>query len=151
MLFEKISVIYYLFMQGFIPGVLVIVYRRKGKSYEFLLVKSKVSNATTFPSGGLMLGETEKKSAERELLEETGIQIDNFTELPYRHKFTYKLPIKLKSIQKIFVAELKQKYKQVKPEESTQWVKWFNAREVDQKLTHKELKQTFLLVYKHIQ
>lgn len=150
MLTERISAIYYLITRGYIPGVLVVVYRRKGKTFQFLLVKSKVSNAVTFPSGGLMIGEEETKSTSRELLEEAGIRAKDLIELPIQHKFVYRLPIKLKSVQKIFLTEVEKSFKQEKPEKSTGWVKWFSSEEVKKKLTHKELRQTFDLVMKHI-
>jgi ADP-ribose pyrophosphatase YjhB (NUDIX family) len=146
---ERVSVIYYLLTRGYIPGVLTVVYRKTRGQLEFLLVKSKVSKAVTFPSGSLLIGEGEQQSAARELLEETGIKLANLVRIPLQHEFTYKLPIRLKSIQKIFIAEANNN-KHEKPERSTDWARWIRAKEVRRKLTHKELRQTFNLVMEYI-
>ncbi len=52
-----------------------VVFRRKSGNTEFLLVKNKKGNNWGFPKGHIEKGETEKDTAVREVLEETGVQI----------------------------------------------------------------------------
>lgn len=52
-----------------------VVFRRKSGNTEFLLVKNKKGNNWGFPKGHIEKGETEKDTAIREVLEETGVQI----------------------------------------------------------------------------
>ncbi len=52
-----------------------VVFRRKSGNTEFLLVKNKKGSNWGFPKGHIEKGETEKDTAIREVLEETGVQI----------------------------------------------------------------------------
>ncbi len=52
-----------------------VVFRRKSGNTEFLLVKNKKGSNWGFPKGHIEKGETEKDTAIREVMEETGVQI----------------------------------------------------------------------------
>ncbi len=52
-----------------------VVFRRKSGNTEFLLVKNKKGNNWGFPKGHIEKDETEKDTAVREVLEETGVRI----------------------------------------------------------------------------
>lgn len=52
-----------------------IVYRKLGEDIEFLAVKSKANGHWSFPKGHMEKGESEEKTAEREIFEETGLSV----------------------------------------------------------------------------
>ena len=53
-----------------------VVYRKLGNKIEFLAVRSKANGHWSFPKGHMERGECEEETAKREVLEETGINID---------------------------------------------------------------------------
>lgn len=52
-----------------------VIYRKSNDNVEFLGVKSKGNGDWGFPKGHVEAGETEKETAKREILEETGLNI----------------------------------------------------------------------------
>lgn len=53
-----------------------VVYRHYGDTIEFLTVRSKSFGHWGFPKGHVEEGESEQEAAKREVLEETGLDID---------------------------------------------------------------------------
>lgn len=53
----------------------VLIYRKSGEILEFLAVKSKTNGHWGLPKGRMEKDETEKETAIREVLEETGLNI----------------------------------------------------------------------------
>ena len=91
----------------------IIPFRRKGKQVEFLLLHSAmVRNPRAvweFPKGSVEEGETEHEAAERELLEETNLRIDDFIE-GFRDQVDYQYRRSGQPVSKIvvfFLAEIK--------------------------------------------
>lgn len=52
-----------------------IVYRRKGGLVQILLIKHRRGGHWAFPKGHVEAGETERQTATREVLEETGLRV----------------------------------------------------------------------------
>ena len=52
-----------------------LIYRISGEALEFLAIKSKINGHWGFPKGHMEKDETEKETAKREVLEETGLSI----------------------------------------------------------------------------
>lgn len=66
-----------------------VIYRISGEVLEFLAVKSKTNGHWGFPKGHVEKGETEKETAKREVIEETGLRITILNE--FRTEVQYKL------------------------------------------------------------
>lgn len=66
-----------------------VIYRISGEVLEFLAVKSKTNGHWGFPKGHVEKGETEKETAKREVIEETGLRITILDE--FRTEVQYKL------------------------------------------------------------
>ena len=52
-----------------------VVFRRAGAIWNVLLIRHARSRHVSFPKGHIELGESEKQTAEREILEETGLHV----------------------------------------------------------------------------
>ncbi len=60
-----------------------VIWRSAGKKHEYLLILNKKGDADGhwgFPKGHVEEGETEEQTAKREILEETGLVADTFTD-----------------------------------------------------------------------
>lgn len=66
-----------------------VIYRKSGEKLEYLSVKSKTNGYWGFPKGRIEEGESEKETAIREVLEETGLSITLMD--GFRTKVQYKL------------------------------------------------------------
>lgn len=66
-----------------------VIYRMSGEALEFLAIKSKKNGHWGFPKGHMEKGETEKETAKREVLEETGLSITIIDE--FRAEVEYKV------------------------------------------------------------
>lgn len=66
-----------------------VIYRISGEALEFLAIKSKINGHWGFPKGHMEKDETEKETAKREVLEETGLSIIILDE--FRAEIEYKL------------------------------------------------------------
>lgn len=135
-----------------VPGSMVIVYRRNRKGdNEYLLIKSRHSQAITFPSGSLGYKESYREAANRELREETGVRANTLEELPFNHSFRYKnLPLHLKSDQRVFKCLVKNLIKTKPSDSDIIWTKWFPGKQVTQNLSYPELKNMFIKAQRHI-
>lgn len=134
-----------------IPGVLIIPYKQTKTGLKYLLIKSLHSQAITFPSGTLNLTEDFKEAAERELLEETGIIAQNLRKTPIKHHFCYRnLPIKFKSIQSVYLGEIKTRFNKEILEKDILWTRWLKFEDVLKLLEYPELKSTFIKVRKYL-
>lgn len=106
-----------------------VVYRKKGKKIEFLLLKDK-NNNWTFPKGLIEDREEEKVAAQREVAEEVGLhEIILVRELPritYWYKWQDDL-IKKTVYYFLFKAVRKERPKPQK-EEGISQVKWFDPQ-----------------------
>lgn len=61
-----------------------IIYRRHHGNIELLLIKNANGGHWSFPKGHVEAGETEEETAKREIMEETGIEVEldsNFREV----------------------------------------------------------------------
>lgn len=66
-----------------------VIYRKSGEVLEFLAVKSKTNGHWGFPKGHMEKEESEKETARREVLEETGLCIALLEE--FKTKIEYQL------------------------------------------------------------
>lgn len=137
-----------------LPGSLIIVYKRSLKKKMFLLIKSKHSNAITFPSGGLKIFENFSEAAKRELLEETGLNVkeNKLILTPLKHRFRYRnLAFKIKSQQKVFVLPIISKDLLSKPQDKhIEWVRWYNFKKTLSLISYPELKTIFKKSLKYL-
>lgn len=62
----------------------IIIYKN-----TVLLVKGRTSKKYWFPGGGVNIGENIETTLKREILEETGLQINNFKFISFKEEFFY--------------------------------------------------------------
>ena len=82
-----------------------IVYRKFHGNIEILLVKHVNSGHWSFPKGHVELGETEVETAQREILEETGIEV--IIDSSFRETVTYSPKKGTQNIVVYFLAKAK--------------------------------------------
>ncbi len=124
-------------------AILAIVYRNPD---SFLIVKTKGNNVV-FVTGGIDKGETEKEAVIREILEESGIDIqrEQIKKLPFTNKFTYKQGF-LKGIsskQNVYLIKVNEDVKVCSKTSDVVWVKWMTKDEVKKSLTFDHIKKIF--------
>ena len=81
----------------------IILWTKKDGIPKFLLIENKDSGHIGFPKGHIEFGESERETAEREVLEETGICVsisENF-----RTEYTYNIEDRIKKRAVYFIAE----------------------------------------------
>lgn len=92
-----------------------IVYRVINGDIRFLLIKNKRSAHWGFPKGHVEKGETPQQTAERELLEETGLKIEIVPE--FESKSEYMIQSKVEKCVTIFLAKTAQTTTTIQQEE----------------------------------
>lgn len=68
-----------------------VVYKKENNEYYFLIVKHKYGTHYSFPKGHIEQGETKEETAIREVLEETGININLNKEYYDTTKYSFKI------------------------------------------------------------
>ena len=79
-----------------------VVFRKINDEYRFLLIKNRRSNHWGFPKGHMERGETQAETAAREVLEETGVHINIYSDFNYES--CYKIGSKIEKRVDVFLA-----------------------------------------------
>ncbi|MCL1880672.1 MAG: NUDIX domain-containing protein [Oscillospiraceae bacterium] len=99
-----------------------VVYRKYHGNTEVLLVKHVKSEYWSFPKGRIEEGETEKQTAIREILEETGLDV--FVDTGFRETVTYNLRRDTKKTVVYFVAKIKKNKKLIPQTGEISEIRW---------------------------
>jgi bis(5'-nucleosidyl)-tetraphosphatase len=124
-----------------------VVFIRKEKQIEFLIIQQNVNIYWGYPKGHVIEGESEEETAQREVKEETGLEIE--IQPRFRHRIEYKpRPDIIKEVI-FFLGEAKNKNVIVDKSEiqSYQWVTFQEGRE---KVTHDVSKALLEEAYRQI-
>ncbi len=112
-----------------------LVFRQLGETIEFLLIRHRKGGHWSFPKGHVELGETEKETALREVLEETGLSVSILPN--FREKVSYSPKSGVYKDVIYFLAIAGQNDKIVLQVEEVSDARWVNSDNLSDKLTHK--------------
>ena len=110
-----------------------VVFREDGRERRFLLIRNKRSAHWGFPKGHIEPGESNEQTAKREVLEETGIEIDILPDFVRRSEYTIQGRIE-KSVM-IFLAKT-QMTEIHRQEEEIEECGWFTYSDAMQTLNY---------------
>ena len=110
-----------------------VIFYGKKSSRKVLLIKNKRSKNWSFPKGHIELRETEKETAQREVLEETGLCVKILE--GFREVVSYWLSMKIKKTVILFAAESETEKVNIQQEEIKNF-KWALYEEALKSLKH---------------
>ena len=104
-----------------------VVFRRINDEYRFLLIKNRRSNHWGFPKGHMEKGETQEQTAMREVLEETGVHINIYSDFSYESR--YKIGAKIEKRVDVFLASTEDTQTGIQREEIEDyiWLRYTDA------------------------
>ncbi len=124
-----------------------VVYYLKDKEPVFLLIKHKNGSHWDFPKGHVEKGESEQETAQREIFEETGLEVDIDKEFRETVKYSPKKEVEKEVV--FFIAKAKTSEVKTQPVEieSFDWLKFNDAT---RKLTFESATNIIKKAYRHI-
>lgn len=107
-----------------------VVFRRVASGVQYLLIKNKRSENWGFPKGHIEQGETERQTATREVLEETGLHINILPE--FSAKSEYSIQGRVEKFVTIFLATSEDTALKIQEEEIDDyaWADYVNALKI---------------------
>ncbi|MBN4049304.1 NUDIX domain-containing protein, partial [bacterium AH-315-N14] len=120
-----------------------VIYRKLGEGFEFLAVKSKANGHWSFPKGHMEKDESEKETARREVLEETGLSIILLDE--FRTKIEYQLTESALKEVIFFIGITSEQSVNIQQEEIEEF-RWLNYKEMLDLLTFENSKKILIEV-----
>ena len=121
-----------------------VIFRKHQDTYQFVLVQQRHGLHFGFPKGHVEKNESEKMTAEREVKEETGLDVEIFDHLKAKTRYSPKKGV-IKDVVYFLARALNQ---EVRPqEEEIAHVLWVDASEVLNVLTYQTDKQMFIDLY----
>lgn len=120
-----------------------VIYRNLGKEVEFLAVKSKANGHWSFPKGHMEKDESEKETARREVLEETGLCINLLD--GFRTKIEY--PLNESTLKEVifFIGITSEQSVNIQQEEIEEF-RWQNYKDILDLLTFENTKKALIEV-----
>jgi 8-oxo-dGTP pyrophosphatase MutT (NUDIX family) len=122
-----------------------IVYRKDGKKVEILLIQD-AKDRWTIPKGHIEEGEQSKETAEREIMEETGLQkvkvLNWLGKINFRYRRQQSLVLMTTDI---FLVEAQGDTNKLQPEDWMNGIKWFSAQEALDKIEYEDIGKIILL------
>ena len=128
-----------------------IVFRRNTKKEVEILLIQDAKDRWTIPKGHIEKGETPKQTAEREIMEETGLAKVEMMSWLGKINFRYRRQQSLVLMTtEIFLAHAVGDTDAIKPEEWMNGIKWFTAAEALDKIEYEDIGKIILLGLKKI-
>jgi len=121
---------------------------RKTDVWNVLLIRHNKGRHVSFPKGHVEPGETESQTAEREILEETGLRVR--VDRRFRAENRYNIRPDTQKLVVIFAAVTDQAEITPQPEEIAEAV-WVPLDEADERLTYERDRRIMHDAFNHIQ
>ncbi len=121
---------------------------RKAEGWNVLLIRHTKGRHVSFPKGHVEPGETESQTAEREILEETGLKVR--VDRRFRAENRYNIRPDTQKLVVIFAAQTTQAQITPQPEEIAEAL-WVPIDEADQRLTYERDRRIMHDAFEHIQ
>ncbi|BDR59477.1 bis(5'-nucleosyl)-tetraphosphatase [Xylocopilactobacillus apicola] len=116
-----------------------VVYRKHNGTIEYLLEQSVPSHYWGFPKGHVEEGESEQEAAEREIREETGLNV-HVDVTGFRQSDEYPLANGNLKRTILFLAEASDDQKIIKQDSEISHLDWFNYEDARATLTYASLR-----------
>ena len=123
-----------------------VIFRRDG-DWNVLLIRHAKGRHVSFPKGHVEPGETESQTAEREILEETGLSVR--VDRRFRAENRYNIRPDTQKLVVIFAATTDQAEITPQPEEIAEAV-WVPLDEADERLTYERDRRIMRDAFDHI-
>ena len=124
-----------------------VIFRKDANGWNVLLIRHARGKHISFPKGHMEPGELESHTAEREVLEETGIRIK--VDRRYRAENRYNIRTDIQKLVVIFAAVTEQKELTPQPEEIADAF-WVPVEEACNHLTYERDRKILRDAYAHI-
>lgn len=122
-----------------------IVYRKKGKNVEILMIQD-AKDRWTIPKGHIEEGEAAEETAAREIIEETGLQDLRVLNWLGKINFQYRRQQSLVLMTTdIFLVEAFGDTDKLIPEDWMNGIKWFSSKEALDKIAYEDINKIILL------
>ena len=125
-----------------------VVFRKAENGWNVLLIRHTKGRHISFPKGHVEIGETESQTAEREILEETGIRVK--VDRRFRAENRYNIRPDTQKLVVIFAAVTDQEEITPQPEEIAEAV-WVPLSQADERLTYERDRRIMHDAFEHIQ
>ena len=124
-----------------------VIFRHAGDKWNVLLIRHTKGRHISFPKGHVEPGETESQTAEREILEETGLRVR--VDRRYRAENRYNIRPDTQKLVVIFAAITDQAEITPQPEEIAEAF-WLPVEEANARLTYERDRKIMRDAYAHI-
>lgn len=124
-----------------------VVFRKDPAGWMVLLIRHIKGRHISFPKGHVELGETESKTAEREVLEETGLHVR--IDRRFRAENRYNIRPDTQKLVVIFAATTEQAQLTPQPEEIAE-AYWISVEEACTRLTYERDRKILRDAFAHV-
>ncbi len=125
-----------------------VIFRRAEDGWNVLLIRHTKGRHISFPKGHVEPGETESQTAEREILEETGLRVR--VDRRFRAENRYNIRPDTQKLVVIFAATTDQAELTPQPEEIAEAF-WLTVDEAAERLTYERDRRIMRDAFEHIQ
>ncbi len=125
-----------------------VIFRRAEDGWNVLLIRHTKGRHISFPKGHVEPGETESQTAEREILEETGLRVR--VDRRFRAENRYNIRPDTQKLVVIFAATTNQAELTPQPEEIAEAF-WLTVDEAAERLTYERDRRIMRDAFEHIQ
>ena len=124
-----------------------VIFRKAENGWNVLLIRHTKGRHISFPKGHVEPGETESQTAEREILEETGLRVR--VDRRYRAENRYNIRPDTQKLVVIFAALTEQAQITPQPEEIAEAF-WLTVEEAAERLTYERDRKIMRDAFEHI-